>query len=209
MRKTKEEAEKTKDLILKAAIKEIGERGYSATRLEDIAQRANVTRGAIYHYYKNKNAILYDIHNKNKNRIHDAMIKIENENEDPIGVMKESLLEIFEKFENDEEFKDIEEVFLKIEFASIIREDADLRESFQSDMIENQNRILNIIAKAQKMGKIRSDISAANLALTITSFYFGLTTLWFTKIVDFSIKEKARDHLEVLFDGLQTIKEFK
>ncbi len=203
MRKTKEEAEKTKDLILKAAIKEIGEKGYAVTRLEDIAQRANVTRGAIYHYYKNKNAILYDIHEKNKKRIQDAMIKVEMESEDLVGVMKESLLKIFEKFEDDEEFKDVEEVFLKIEFASIIREDDELRERFQSDMIENQNRILNIIKKAQKKEKIREDISPDNLALTIMSFYFGLTTFWFTKIVDFSIKEKAKDYLEVLFDGLK------
>jgi TetR/AcrR family transcriptional regulator, acrAB operon repressor len=203
MRKTKEEAEKTQDLILKAAIKEIGERGYSATRLEDIAIRANVTRGAIYHYYKNKNAILYDIHKKNKKRIHDMMITIENEVDDPIGVMKQSLLQMFNKFETDEEFRDIEEVFLKIEFASILKEDDELRERFQFDILQNQKRVHNIIKKAQDDGKIRNDINPQNLALTIMSFYFGITTLWFTKIIDFSIKEKAKDYIEVLFAGLQ------
>ncbi|MCB0730386.1 MAG: TetR family transcriptional regulator [Ignavibacteriae bacterium] len=134
MRKTKEEAEKTKDLILKAAIKEISEKGYAVTRLQDIAKKANVTRGAIYHYYKNKNAILYDIHAKNKKRIHAMMDQIEGETEDPLQKMKDAFIEMFSKYETDPEFRQIEELFLKIEFASIIREDAELRERFHKDM---------------------------------------------------------------------------
>lgn len=202
MRRTKEEAERTKELILRAAIKEISKKGYAATRLEDIAEKANVTRGAIYYYYKNKNAILYDIHKKNKKRVHDMMIKLEKGNGDPIMRMKDALLVILERLETDEEFRAIEEVFLKIEFAAIIREDDDLRERFQNDMIENQERMLKLIKKSQVDGKIRDDISPENLALSITSFYMGITTLWFTKIFDFSMKEKAKDSIDILFNGM-------
>lgn len=203
MRKTKEEAEKTKEMILKGAIKVISEKGYSSTRMEDIAKSANVTRGAIYHYYKNKNAILYDIHSKNKNRIHVLMQKLENSESNPIEIMKNAFIELFERFENDEEFRTIEEVFLKIEFAAIIKEDEELRERFQTDMNESKNRMQKIIKIGQEKGAIRNDISPQNLALTIMSFYVGITTLWFIKFVDFSIKEKAKDYVDVLFNGIK------
>lgn len=53
-RKTKQQAEETRQEILDAAIKTFSERGVSATSLADIAKSAGVTRGAIYWHFKNK-----------------------------------------------------------------------------------------------------------------------------------------------------------
>lgn len=53
-RKTKQQAEETRQEILDAAIKTFSERGVSATSLADIAKAAGVTRGAIYWHFKNK-----------------------------------------------------------------------------------------------------------------------------------------------------------
>ncbi|MCB0753503.1 MAG: hypothetical protein KDC52_18670, partial [Ignavibacteriae bacterium] len=147
---------------------------------------------------------LYDIHSKNKNRINVLMQKLENSKNDPIQIMKDSFVELFERFENDEEFRTIEEVFLKIEFAAIIKEDEELRERFQNDMCENQSRLQKIIKIGQEKGSIRNDIDPKNLALTIMSFYIGITTLWFINIIDFSIKEKASDYVDVLFNGIKS-----
>ena len=58
MRRTKEAAENTQRELLDAALTTFGQKGYEATRLEDIARRAGVTRGAIYHHFSN-NADLY------------------------------------------------------------------------------------------------------------------------------------------------------
>jgi len=47
-RKTKEEAEKTRQLLLDCALTVFLRKGYSATTLNDIAEEANLTRGAVY-----------------------------------------------------------------------------------------------------------------------------------------------------------------
>ncbi len=203
MRRTKVDAKKTKELIVKAAIKEMSEKGYSSTRLSDIAKRANVTRGAIYHYYENKSAILYDIHTKNKERVNSMLLAFESKLESPIEKMKNIYMDIFNRFEEDEEFRQIEELFFKIEFATIIKEDNELRSRFNKDIQDYQKRIIRIVKTAQKEGYFRSDISAKNISLTIISFYFGLTMLWFTNIIEFSIKKQAKDYIEVLFKGLE------
>ena len=44
--------------ILDAALAVFAERGYRNTRLEDIGDTAGVTKGAIYHYFANKEALL-------------------------------------------------------------------------------------------------------------------------------------------------------
>jgi TetR/AcrR family acrAB operon transcriptional repressor len=54
MRRTKEDAELTRQAVLDAALQVMSRRGYAATRLEDIARAAKVTRGAIYHYFPGK-----------------------------------------------------------------------------------------------------------------------------------------------------------
>jgi AcrR family transcriptional regulator len=44
--------------ILDAALRVFAKRGYNATRLEDVAAAAGVTKGTIYYYFKNKDALL-------------------------------------------------------------------------------------------------------------------------------------------------------
>jgi TetR/AcrR family transcriptional regulator, acrAB operon repressor len=57
MRRTREEAEATRSQLRDAALEVFAERGYSAARLEEIAERAGVTRGALYHHYAGKSEL--------------------------------------------------------------------------------------------------------------------------------------------------------
>jgi TetR/AcrR family acrAB operon transcriptional repressor len=54
VRRTAEDAAKTREAILDAALHVFAERGFAAAQLEDIARRADVTRGALYHHFSNK-----------------------------------------------------------------------------------------------------------------------------------------------------------
>lgn len=60
MRKTKAEAEKTREQLLEAALDMFLEYGVSKTSMQAIAQHAGVTRGALYWHFKNK-ADLFDV----------------------------------------------------------------------------------------------------------------------------------------------------
>ena len=48
--------------ILRAALRGFRERGYHATTLEDIAERLGVGKTALYHYFPDKESILYACH---------------------------------------------------------------------------------------------------------------------------------------------------
>lgn len=53
-RKTKEDSQKTRDAILDAALIAILKKGMSYVTMADIADQAEVSRGAVYGHYKNK-----------------------------------------------------------------------------------------------------------------------------------------------------------
>lgn len=54
VKKTREEARATRESLLVAALQVFRERGVAHTRLSDVAERAGVTRGAIYWHFKDK-----------------------------------------------------------------------------------------------------------------------------------------------------------
>src|SRR5690625_3204495 len=57
MRKTKEETILTIHLLINTAKHHFTEKGYADVSLEDIAQEAKLTRGAVYHHFKNKKGL--------------------------------------------------------------------------------------------------------------------------------------------------------
>jgi AcrR family transcriptional regulator len=54
MRRKAEQADATRRALLAAARALFTEHGYGATSIEEIAQRAMVTKGALYHHFRNK-----------------------------------------------------------------------------------------------------------------------------------------------------------
>lgn len=51
-----------REQILHAALRAFREKGYHATTLEDIARRLGIRKTALYHYFPDKEAILYECH---------------------------------------------------------------------------------------------------------------------------------------------------
>jgi len=52
-------AESRPEEILQAALEVLGEHGYRATRLDDVAARAGVTKPLIYHYFQSKDDLVH------------------------------------------------------------------------------------------------------------------------------------------------------
>lgn len=61
MRRRKSDSEQTKDALLDAALTVFSRQGIQATRLEDIAAEAKVTRGAIYWHFGGKEGIVREL----------------------------------------------------------------------------------------------------------------------------------------------------
>ena len=56
--------------ILHAALRAFREKGYHATTLDDIADRVGIGNTALYHYFPDKESILYDCHRESLTEVH-------------------------------------------------------------------------------------------------------------------------------------------
>jgi TetR/AcrR family acrAB operon transcriptional repressor len=88
-RNTKEKALETRDSILDAAEDVFNEKGVSNTSLNDVAQAAGVTRGAIYWHFKNKG----DLFDAMCRRVRDPMMAMieemaDEKTTDPLGQLR-------------------------------------------------------------------------------------------------------------------------
>lgn len=54
MRRTKEDSQKTRELLIQTATQLFGSRGYRQTTLLDVAREAGLTRGAMYWHFTSK-----------------------------------------------------------------------------------------------------------------------------------------------------------
>src|SRR5262245_51380585 len=50
-----------REAILAAALEEFSARGFAATRLDDVAQRAGVAKGTIYLYFRDKESLFQEL----------------------------------------------------------------------------------------------------------------------------------------------------
>jgi TetR/AcrR family acrAB operon transcriptional repressor len=202
MRRTKEEAEQTRQHILKAAIVVMNNRGISSTRFEDIAVEADVTRGAIYHYFKSKNEIILAIHDNMKKQMMELFEKYISADIDPVISLKNGLKAVFTRFEDDKNYREIEQLFLKAEFASLLKDDKELCKLFEKNKKETICDMLELVKRGQEAGSLRRDIQMENLGFAIIAFYIGFITASFMGKGELGGAGLIDEYIDVLLHGI-------
>lgn len=112
-RTTKEESQKTRQRIIDTAIELFFRNGVSATTLENIAEAASLTRGAIYWHFKNKQDVIAAIHDQLHLSILDTMYKeLRDKSLPPLDRIRRASKHFFRAMQNDEQCRMILTIFL-------------------------------------------------------------------------------------------------
>lgn len=88
-----------KEKILQAAQRVIVQHGISGATMRGIAREAGLSTGAIYHYYKNKEEVLYDIMDKSLSESTRISEKSKYKEETPEAIIAEISENILKRFE--------------------------------------------------------------------------------------------------------------
>lgn len=113
VRKTKEQALKTRSSILDAAISVFVDHGVAKASLNEIAARAGVTRGAIYWHFNNK----LDIFEALDEQLHNSLLEVilsdlEKDHPEPLKQLENLCIELLLDLERNQKKKDILTIFL-------------------------------------------------------------------------------------------------
>ena len=165
-RKTKEDAQATREAILDAAEACFREKGLSRTGLEAIAAGAGVTRGAVYWHFRNKDEVLDAVVNRVSVPFFHGLDRVSRpEGTTPLRDLRETLRQSLHDLVHDRRVRTVLEV---IELRSEIVGDDDIVGRIrQSGMQSTQSRIEAAFRHAAALGQLRDGLDPASCALRL------------------------------------------
>lgn len=198
MRRTKEDSQQTKQAILDAAIEVFGEYGVAKSSLEKIAQRASVTRGAVYYHFDNKQQIFDALHECLHAPFIQAIVDgLTHASHDPIGQLQSLCTSLLIELKHDEKKRKLATLFLiKCDYSG---------EFAQSRQRYNEAKKLKIAAlslyfeKAIEKGQLSPTANPQILTLAISAFLRGIVEEYLEAPDTYSIEEMAPALMSVFF----------
>lgn len=113
MRKTKADAERTRDQILDAAEMTFFERGVARSSLDDIARAAGVTRGAVYWHFANKVELFLAMQDRAWLPQEDLCEQLaDTPDRDPLATVADVVCDMFRRIATDESQKRVLAILL-------------------------------------------------------------------------------------------------
>lgn len=176
-RKTKEDAEKTRQRIVDAARKEFAKRGVGRTSLDQIAKAAKVTRGAIYWHFESKSALFFAMRDQICLPLHDRLGLAQlPPDADPLSGIEAFLLAMVRGMEEDPKVRETCEIICtKCEY---VDEFAAVLTQMMARCTELIGHFAAAYALAKKRGHLRPGADPEALALDTYLFFSGVVRLW-------------------------------
>lgn len=180
MRRTKADAEQTRNAILDAAECLFYERGVTATALEQIAKATSVTRGAVYWHFKDKNALLEALRAKFRPPQTEVVkLALDEGHPDILALLEVTGKMVLEQFEAEESRQ---RLFVILTSRSSIDLDSD------SDQ-QDAKMVLRLTTAAYEAGQLAEDLTPEAAALSLTVVMRGVLTHWLLSGRSFSLSQ--------------------
>ena len=198
-RRTKEDAEKTRKAILVAALDIISEKGLANTSLDQIANQAGVTRGAIYWHFKNKTelfAVILDEWLKPTHQLSDKWLA---QSKPSLKNLKTYMVEWLSQIHSNPDLTKLFDIlFFKIELIGDVKTLIDhANEKADQDALALQF----YLGTLKVQGEIHPASDVALLTITLSSFLMGIAQNWLARPDSYSLQEKAPPLVEQFFRG--------
>lgn len=201
MRRTKEEALVTRESILTAALDIFSQDGYSAARLEDIAQAAEVTRGAIYHHFGSKEELYIALVTERSAGVNQLAEKILSQGGTSVEILRRLLIGLFDYLNENEEYRAL------LELAVSNMGPTEGLESIRDDTVKGRRQLADlfqeILSQGIEAGEIRSDLSVRSAAWNLVSYMNGLGLIVIQDPGAISLREEREALVDTFFKGIE------
>jgi TetR/AcrR family acrAB operon transcriptional repressor len=200
MRRTKEEAEATRQSILNTALIEFADKGYSATKLQDIALKAGVTRGAIYWHFENKADLYLKLQDEISGETNAVIQEAIDEGGTFQDIIKRVLVRSLEYMERSERFRSFMQlIYTKTEMSP------ELQEGWERKIEQGESTLqglIGIFESARQEGQINQDVNPRELAFTFLALQNGAATLRIMLDESYSLSDMADGIANILLHGI-------
>jgi TetR/AcrR family transcriptional regulator, repressor for uid operon len=185
----------TREKIVDAAIVTFSKHGYDRTKMDDIAQTANLSKGTLYLYFKSKEELFYAISENN--------IKALKEQLSVLFTKSEDLILDSQKFYVN--FRKASEQSDKVFLETIAESSRNQR--LQEMLYHQRMKVLDIVTEYLKLqikkGFFRSDIDIDAVAVGLVSLYDGLSISKIIGISEAQNKKSWNETIKAILSSLR------
>ncbi|MFH1950415.1 MAG: TetR/AcrR family transcriptional regulator [Pseudomonadota bacterium] len=189
--------EKSKQLwkteIIKVATAAFKQKGYHGTTMEDIAQKLKITKGSLYYYFKNKEAILFNCHMASLDIIDKVLQDVEGSNLSPSEKIHAVIYRYLDKM--------LDELLASV----LLLEEESLSPKLLTQVIKRRDRaectIREIVAEGIRRGEFR-DEDPKLLTFAILGA-MNWTPKWYNSAGEKNAPDVARVFAGYLVSGLR------
>lgn len=201
VRRTKEDAECTRNQLLDAAERVFNEKGVARTSLAEIAEAAGLTRGAVYWHFKNKADLFHAMLERVKLPIDEMIDQLGSTTpDDPLNYLTIAAVSILKRVVTDVQTRRVFDiVHHKCEWVDDM---AIAHERRQESRKECLKHIEQDIQSAVKQGVLPA-INIHSAAIGLLSLIDGLISNWITHPSSFSLNDEAEFLISTYLHGLQ------
>jgi AcrR family transcriptional regulator len=193
--------EGTRRRIFDEAVRLFRERGFEATTIDEIAERADVAKGTFFNHFPRKESVLNYL---SETRLVEAEAGVE----ELLAARKparEKLIQVYQDaavaYEADRELT-----------RYVLTELMHLRFAPTEELgVRWESLIARVFEQGQASGELRADVPAQQAIDVLTSIYYSLLFMWSCCTAgpagDFDLRTELRARLRLVLDGLALRKE--
>lgn len=195
-------SEERRNQILEAAVAVFARQGFHETRMDDIAKEAGLSKGALYLYYKSKDAIIATLlkyfFTREFKRLR-TLIETENQ-----GTVREQLLLLTEQLTAAMKWMSTL-MPITFEFYAVAGREKDVREFLKEYFKDYRTLLATLIQRGIDRGELRA-VNPEATAITLAALYEGLALLFFVDPQATQWPEQTATSVRLLLEGLEPAK---
>jgi AcrR family transcriptional regulator len=170
---TQQRGEETRSHILDVAGELFAERGYDATSLADICERAGVTKGAFYHHFESKQAVFLELRDRWLSPL-EAQLTLTRDEDQTLPELLQRVADMAREIFRAEGEEQRRQIFL--ELLSAARQDPAILPAMLNPIQKYREWFAQLIAAGIKEGTLRK-VDRELAAQMLISLGFGLLVL--------------------------------
>lgn len=199
-RRTKEEAEQTRQAILDSALNLFYEKGFSRTTFDEIARRINLTKGAVYWHFRNKADLLAEIIKQNFSARREQQLAKERSIL-TISDLRQAIIDDANEIANNKDYcKFLFFIMLQMEWSEAIFQ----RVAVQIQDIRRYPLQLfkETLTFLQKRGQIQANVDIDELAALNMFMWRGILGAYVSRAEPMNLPQTMLRGFDLIMDGL-------
>ncbi|HEX7046812.1 MAG TPA: TetR family transcriptional regulator [Gammaproteobacteria bacterium] len=201
-KRRKEEAQETRERILDAAITVFHEHGVARPSLTEVAERAGVTRGAVYGHFRNKADVVTAL----TARISlpaDSLCEADAEScrNDPLGELRTRWLNLFHEVARNRQWQLIFEIiFHRVE---LVTESGEIRDRVIEGHGTAIQRITKLLEQSVAVGQLPAGLDVRMAAPLLHGALIGVLQDWLLQPDAYDLATIGERNIDALLDMLR------